>query len=128
VEATRRIAKTAVCDRHYAGRLGIKLPAEETMRKKTEINEAVRSNILADRAAGMKINPIAKKYSLTWHVVNELVTGAPVESKAKPGRRSSKAAPHGDLYSVPLNAAGMDAVWNSLPAEKKAQLLKGLNQ
>lgn len=87
--------------------------------------------IQEDAAAGMSYNQIAEKEGVSWPTVKRYAQNGQKSAggakKEKPQRRGGVFGKAGQgSYSVELSAAGLDAVWNGLTPEKKAELLRGL--
>lgn len=89
--------------------------------------EAIR----ADLATGMKINTVATKHNVSWTTVKALSVSNgnnPPPSNRAPkstrGGRFNKAADSQETFAVQLTPAMLDAVWNTLDSQRKAQLLQ----
>lgn len=133
--ATRMVGKTPVCDEHMRSRMGIpkKIEREEptNMGRGKRLEQSTIDAIAKDGAAGMSLSDIAKKHGVSWPTAKQYAGNgkrrAGGAKTAKPTRRGGhfKGAANGS-YSVHLSTAGMDALWNGLAPEKKAELLRGL--
>jgi predicted DNA-binding protein (UPF0251 family) len=145
VKATRFVGKTPVCDEHMARRLGQSFSAkpaevteEKSMPKSGRLSESEIESIRKKAAAGASFQEISKEFNVSWATVQYHVgkNGKKPAGGAKAGRASSartngnghaKHAANGDShFFIELSLGGMDAIWNSLMPEKKAELLRGL--
>ena len=135
VIATRVVGKTPVCDVHLRSRMGLpkKIEPEEAkdMGKWKRTDATTIEAIRKDATAGMGLSAIAEKNGVSWPTAKRYAGNgkgrAGGAKTAKPTRRGghTNGASNGS-YSVQLSTAGMDALWNGLAPEKKAELLKGL--
>lgn len=139
VKATRIVVKTPVCDEHWRQRLGqppapVKLE-EMKMGRTSRIDESTIARIQSDAKEGLSFSQIAEKRSVSWPTAKRYASerngrpyagggGAKAAKSTLRGGRFKDAAK--DSYSIQLTSAGMDALWNGLPPEKKAELLTHL--
>jgi hypothetical protein len=87
--------------------------------------------IRKDAAAGLSLNEIAEKNGVSWPTAKRYADAKGGKKTAGGGdsspasKRAAKASRNGH-FAVKLTPGGLDAVWNALPAEKKAELLGNL--
>jgi hypothetical protein len=88
--------------------------------------------IRKDAAAGLTTNQIAEKHGVSWPTAKRYADGKAGKKPAGGGdtssspRRAAARASSNGHFAVKLTTEGLDAVWNALPAEKKAELLGNL--
>lgn len=93
------------------------------------LDESTRAAILKDAAAGMNTNQIAEKHQVGWITAKNVISGnghKPAGGGKRVAKAKHTAAGSNVHFAVKLSAEGLDAVWNALPAEKKAELLGNL--
>lgn len=140
VPAVAMIGKTAVCLVHQRSRLGIPKTAvsqatggqlatrrseDATMSRGPSITQDTINAIRQDAAAGLSFSKIAEKNGVSWPTAKHYVKNghAPAGGGGKCAGKAKQHAATNGHFAVQLSAEGLDAVWNALPAEKKAELL-----
>jgi hypothetical protein len=104
-----------------------------TMGRGLGISQETIEAIRKDAAAGLSLNQIAEKHSVSWPTAKKFAGGG----GKKPAGGGDTSSPRRKLavrhapssnghFLVNLSIVGLDAVWNALPAEKKAELLGNL--
>jgi hypothetical protein len=126
VKATHSIGKTNVCEKHYAERLGQGFkPKVEEVREVEEV-EVVEEEAMAEKLCACGCGGAAMKgrfYKL-GHKPKE--NGQKPAGGGKTARATNGATNGNGHFRVDLTLDGLNAIWNSLLPEKKAELLRAL--
>jgi hypothetical protein len=140
----------AVCEEHYRQRMGLpqrtseaadlvkrwqSLGAKEEAASEPESkgetqmakspDQSTIDAMRKDATAGIGTNAIAEKHGVTWATAKKYTGGDGTKVAKKNASKIGRAQSDGAI-TIQATPAMLDAIWNSLPLEKKAELLKGL--
>jgi hypothetical protein len=136
IPAVTMVGKTPVCREHWRSRMGIpKVPSalnDLSLPKPAPVFVAPAKEVkqmVKLCACGCGIETTAGREYKWGHKPKNGKTragGGDTSATPKRGRKPKVDASTNGHFAVTLSILGLDAIWNALPAEKKAELLGNL--